>query len=1205
MKNILCITALLALVDVPALLAQTKTKKEKRDGDQVFILENKIAKVVVFPEAGGAIIEFIDKRTGTNFVTGPVKRGAASYGWKDVTRLHPQDPASEWMGARPYKAYFTQGEQFRGIAVICEAGHLRVEREIRLMHTSTELSVVVRHTNISSEPKTIWLRWHPYMVLDDVYARTSAILIPGPGLGTMRRIPVGAGWEAHFMDVPGYWMASNYKSGAGMWMTFEKKDVAVCSTWTDYKFHKHPRRGWFTAELFPKAELVPPGKSLELHCSYQPFTASDELKQLSMRFIAGEDREAAKRFLGLVRPNLDVVSTHTMVTQPNNWLTAVQQNRFHFNHRRRDRFALQEWGIVDAMMSVPGDQSHTIRTRLFAHIFDSWDERVSLRYGLNVTDGRGKEIKSRYWNYNINPAEHRNLDLREDLAIDDLPDGRYTFTLSVYAGREKSPVHVYTEKRKLHGRWKPQMAEARRKKDAKPLIERERPFVTALRTIEVPNAEPGALMVPIGVEEASGIERKQWPVRVGVPFAKGILKKGQAIDLRDAGGVTTIIQTHVMGTWRDGSVKWLLVDFQADVPANGFAFYSLHTGGKLEEPVTPLIREQDELIVIVSGEGGIRWEMSRNPPDKVMNPFRPGDLWWTTAGGKRYTFRLEGEGAGISIVENGPLRAVVRAVGWYFAEDVKSPIAMGDLRFEFYRGKGYCRLYHTFTYSGDPWQDKIGSTGIRFSYPQKKTTKLSIELDGKPVEHSQTLQLWQGDEESASATSGNRTIAQGRRSTGAAALHFGDSKTIIYHRNLWQMFPKQIDAEANRSSVTFRYWPERAGPLDWRPREDGWIPSSSSPEALAVGVSRTHEFILDFAGQYKLAEYDAAFNEPVLAVVPPRYLCYTGALLHLQPYDPEKVPELENLISDAFDSYIQNGELHGWYGEWRYGTIPNIYRNDEHRWADYGRYGNLLNEQDVCHVPWLAYLRSGDRKYLKFAEANTRHLMEVGTIRLHPVWPEGVGMSRRHHECIWLGTADYGHSMLDPFLELYHATGYRPAWEAAERMAKAMAEQRTGSWRYISNPVAGLARMYLETQDVFYKKHADRIWKDICAPDRNRWYAGDHGSRMALYYSQFNDDCKKFWKDISEKEEKQKSFQSLDSLAALYGETGNIRYAKEAAKNFSVLAANCQRYDPKREDPFWWGIAYPSQHVLSALRQMVYASEAIEAGRRTEAKENQ
>ena len=83
--------------------------------------------------------------------------------------------------------------------------------------------------------------------------------------------------------------------------------------------------------------------------------------------------------------------------------------------------------------------------------------------------------------------------------------------------------------------------------------------------------------------------------------------------------------------------------------------------------------------------------------------------------------------------------AVVRAVGWYFAEDDKSPIAMGDLRFEFYRGKGYCRLYHTFTYSGDPWQDKLGSTGIRFSYPQKKTTKLSIELDGKSVEHSQTL----------------------------------------------------------------------------------------------------------------------------------------------------------------------------------------------------------------------------------------------------------------------------------------------------------------------------------------------------------------------------------------------------------------------------------------------------------------------------------
>ncbi len=1176
--------------------AQTRTSEQAIDGERYLVLENAHARIKVWPNAGAAITEYTDKRTDTNFATGPTQKGAAGYAWKDVTRLHPADPSSNWMGAKPYQASFKEGKGYQSIFASCQAAHLRVEREMRLHDKSTQLTVLIRHTNISKEPKSIWLRWHPYMVLDDVHAKHSFIMIPGPGPNEMRKIPVGAGWEAHFMDVPGYWMAANARTGVGMWMTFRRSDVVINATWTDYKYRFHPRRGWFTAELYPRPVMVEPGKSLELQCTYQPFSGTDKDGNLTLDLLSEVDQAGAKRFVARTRPNLQTIGDHTMVPRPNQGWTAIQQNRFFFSHRRRDRFAIRDWGIVDAMMAIPADQSLVVRLRLFGHAFDSYESGVNLRYRLRVLNGQGELAKEQSWGYAINPAEFRRIDMQEKLSIEGLPDGMYTFELEAFENRAKTPVHRYVEKRRLGGNALKAYSERRRKEGPRDLLKTERPFVKALRTIALPKS---VFPIPIGVEEAAGLERKGWPVRVGVPFPQGKVKKGTRLIVYSPEGKPVVTQTHLMGTWPDGSVRWVLVEFQADVPANGHVFYQVKPiDGGPDWGV--LAAGQGDAIKIDAGEGGLRMNIPTRGDGALFGMCGKDDIWWSTET-DRYKFKLVGEEAGITIEENGPVRAVVKAVGWYFAEGKARPIARGELRAEFFRGQKNWKLHHTFTYAGNPWQDKLASTGIRFQLPAFKNGTAHLDLDGK-VTTGKRLSLYQGSENTASIREAGKTKASGKRSTGAAALGAGNQKTAIYHRNLWQLYPKQVDANAAEGTFTFSYWPEKAGAHDWRPREDGWIPSSSSPQALAVGVSRTHEFVIDPSGAMPLTQFDAVYNEPVIAAVPPRYLCSTRALMHLQPYNPAKASQLENLISETYDSYILNAEAHGWYGEWRYGTVPNVYREDERRWADYGRYANIMNEQDICHVPWLAFLRSGDRKYYKFAEANTRHLMEVATIRLNPVWSQGVGLSRRHHECIWLGGPDWAHSMLDPFLEMYHATGYRPAWDATVRCASAMAEQRTGSWRYISNPVAALSRLYLETQNPFYKEQADRIWKDLCEPDRNRWYDHDHGARMALYYSQLNPDCKRIWKEMSDSKEARKPFQFLDSLAALYEQTGDTSYATTALKVFRAQAANCQRYDPKREDPMMWSISMHTQHNLAALRQMVYASKAIQDALDLEAK---
>ncbi len=57
--------------------------------------------------------------------------------------------------------------------------------------------------------------------------------------------------------------------------------------------------------------------------------------------------------------------------------------------------------------------------------------------------------------------------------------------------------------------------------------------------------------------------RARLPVTVGVPFPQGELKSADSVAVL-SGAVALATQRAVTGTWPDGSVRWLLLDFQID-----------------------------------------------------------------------------------------------------------------------------------------------------------------------------------------------------------------------------------------------------------------------------------------------------------------------------------------------------------------------------------------------------------------------------------------------------------------------------------------------------------------------------------------------------------------------------------------------------------------------------------------------------------------
>ena len=129
--------------------------------------------------------------------------------------------------------------------------------------------------------------------------------------------------------------------------------------------------------------------------------------------------------------------------------------------------------------------------------------------------------------------------------------------------------------------------------------------------------------IALNVEERAGVARTLAPVTAGVPFPEGALVDGANVRLIDENGGEQPLQTEALGRWRDGSIKWLLVDFQTDVKANANRTWALQFGGDVQ-PVVPGERieiTQGEEVILVDAET-LRFEVPRQRRGGSSGPFR-------------------------------------------------------------------------------------------------------------------------------------------------------------------------------------------------------------------------------------------------------------------------------------------------------------------------------------------------------------------------------------------------------------------------------------------------------------------------------------------------------------------------------------------------------------------------------------------------------
>jgi len=486
-------------------------------------------------------------------------------------------------------------------------------------------------------------------------------------------------------------------------------------------------------------------------------------------------------------------------------------------------------------------------------------------------------------------------------------------------------------------------------------------LTVCLTLVFLSSAIPAQDLLPLHLEESAGVSRRGWPVRGGVPFARGRLREATHLRLLTSEGAAVECQARTLCRWPDGSVKWALFDFQADLPADTTTVWRLALdggrtpAGVLAEQTEDAVRVRTgtcEIVVPqpaglpglplfslrrinpgtsggdIRGDAFLRLQSTPPGPPQQENWLRdaadePGTLFRAGLDLKR-TVRIE---------ENGPLRAIVRIDGWHVSEYGRRAFPF-TLRLHAFRGASRILFQHTFVASEDVRTNFLREMGVTLESSTRPTT-CAFGAVGQGTTDAWQCNLEPGTAAAVAAVGAphlyhlvsfrDRHPALGRIETRANgdwspvatdldvpgwAVMAGDKFALTAaFRDFRRLHPKELRVDGD-GRLTVYLWADRGGKcLDLRRRSQdldaGYMENGMDPHG-GRGIAKTHEWMIDYSAdsaavaQARAAGIARCLDEPVFPYVTPEYAAATGAFGEFKPHDPDTFPRLEAAIAFGF-----------------------------------------------------------------------------------------------------------------------------------------------------------------------------------------------------------------------------------------------------------------------------------------------------------------
>jgi YetA-like protein len=515
--------------------------------------------------------------------------------------------------------------------------------------------------------------------------------------------------------------------------------------------------------------------------------------------------------------------------------------------------------------------------------------------------------------------------------------------------------------------------------------------------------EPAALLQPITVQlqvTAAGPERRREPVTCGIPWPRGALNDLNCLRMYDEAGRRRPVQARALDRWADGSVRWSLLDWQADI--RGTAVYRVEVapgaGAAAEEGPRLRVEAAPTEIHIDTGVSQFRLRAGGQFPFASVGT---GGVEIVDAARTRFAVEDEDGSAyqphvrRIEVEESGPLRTVVLVEGEMVSPGMQ-PLLNLVARLHFFAGSSVVRFVLTLhnprkaEHPGGLWDlGNGGSVTLRhasltLAMPPgdgASSLRCSPEVGAPSTAIDLPLELYQdssGGENWRSHNHLNRkrvvphtfrgyrlrhgTAEQtGLRSTPVVVLTRGGRTLSAAMEYFWQNFPKAV--EATTDSLTLCLFPRQ----------------SAGVHELQGGEQKTHEFAVAF-GPDEVAEEPLAWvRQPAEAHAAPGWYCGARVVHYLTPRADDPHEEYLHLIDaamDGDDAFERKREVIDEY-DWRH--FGDIYGDHEavfHQ-GPTPLVSHFNNQYDAVAGLGYQFMRSGDIRWRRPMRELAAHVIDI------------------------------------------------------------------------------------------------------------------------------------------------------------------------------------------------------------------------------------
>ena len=661
------------------------------------------------------------------------------------------------------------------------------------------------------------------------------------------------------------------------------------------------------------------------------------------------------------------------------------------------------------------------------------------------------------------------------------------------------------------------------------------------------------VQAPLIINNYIAVDLKNLNINGGIPLPFGQLKSLDNLALIDVQGNAVPFQAKILSYWPDKSIKWLLLVLNSDLLLKEQkAKYFLRYGGNIKRSEFASflnVKETPDEVIVDTGK--IKFSLSKNS-FYLFNNLWLGNKLISAKGDlvlvhnrKEYHSCLDKEYK-LSIEERGPIRACLRAKGWFVSAEGEK-FCQFIVRIYAYKDLPYLKIQHTFIYTGYPENkihylykgknlpknETIDAIYIRTPFNITEGAKFTFAADGKVMQSglSGADEFIQDKFNNYRLSKNGKVINSGNKLDGWLDVSSPEEGIAIGVKNFWQQFPKEFFIDKQKKYIITYLWPGQAGELDLKTTEAAYGPDSDA-RGSAFGLAKTHEiFFYLHNGDYQLSGVKQALDglcSDIVLMASPEWVCATKVLGRIWPFD-KRLGAGEECLSRLFDWGARQIENFAWYGMVDFGDTMSWYRQEdddntytEWGWHPIGRWGWFNCEGVGTHTGSLIqFLRTEDYKYFKFGANLARHIMDIDTChyntvandrRLKGIIPDDysqLGSMHRHNGNHWGGENDEAsHTNILGLTLYYYITGDERAKDVMDEVGNFFLNERITYFRHpdiaphraIANVLWGDINLYEMTGDERYKKAADKLanlfykgqkhdgaWVDNYNPVHDRW----------------------------------------------------------------------------------------------------------------------